>query len=291
MRDPGNGAARLAGLAAAALGEPVLEACPVGGGDICLAARLTLGAGRLAFAKALPGAPDGFFAAEAAGLAWLAGGQMPTPEVLAAGEEVLVLSWLSPAAPSATRAEQLGRRLAALHRAGAPSFGSLPPGAPGHWVGSLPLPSDPAPDPARHLGGRLLAAARIAAGRGGLGTDDLATIEQVAARLPGLLDPAEPPARLHGDLWSGNVHWTEHGAHLIDPAAHGGLRETDLAMLDLFGAPHLDRILAAYQEAAPLPAGWRERVPLHQLHPLLVHAALFGAPYGQRAAAAARRYL
>ena len=74
---------------------------------------------------------------------------------------------------------------------------------------------------------------------------------------------------------------------LIDPAAHGGHRETDLAMLSLFGAPHLDAILAAYQQVTPLADGWRGRVPLHQLHPLLVHVCLFGASYRQQLLAAA----
>ena len=111
-------------------------------------------------------------------------------------------------------------------------------------------------------------------------------------RIDELAGPQEPPARIHGDLWSGNVLWGSDGtAWLIDPAAHGGHRETDLAMLALFGAPHLQRLLDAYAEAAPLADGWRERVPLHQLHPLLVHAVLFGGGYGARAAQAARSLL
>ena len=102
-------------------------------------------------------------------------------------------------------------------------------------------------------------------------------------RRRGVAAPAEPPARLHGDLWSGNVLWAPDGAWLIDPAAHGGHRETDLAMLALFGCPHLDRVLAAYDEAAPLADGWRDRVPLHQLFPLLVHVVLFGRGYAAQA--------
>ena len=98
-----------------------------------------------------------------------------------------------------------------------------------------------------------------------------------------LTGPAEPAARLHGDLWSGNVLWASGGAVLVDPAAHGGHRETDIAMLALFGLPHLDRVVAAYDEAAPLAMGWRERVALHQLHPLLVHSVLFGGGYVRRA--------
>ena len=103
------------------------------------------------------------------------------------------------------------------------------------------------------------------------------------------MPPAEP-ARLHGDLWAGNVLWSASGPVLVDPAAHGGHRETDLAMLALFGLPHLDRVLAAYDEAWPLDDGWRDRVALHQLHPLLVHAALFGGGYGRQAVSAAAAY-
>ena len=104
--------------------------------------------------------------------------------------------------------------------------------------------------------------------------------------------PEEPPARLHGDLWTGNVLWGQDGrAWLVDPAAHGGHRETDLAMLALFGLPHLPRVLDAYDEAAPLAEGWQDRAGVHQLFPLLVHACLFGGGYGARAAAVAARYV
>ncbi|WP_159058348.1 fructosamine kinase family protein, partial [Streptomyces europaeiscabiei] len=114
----------------------------------------------------------------------------------------------------------------------------------------------------------------------------------VCARLPDLAGPAEPPARLHGDLWNGNVLWGADGhARLIDPAAHGGHRETDLAMLALFGCPHLGHILDGYQRAAPLADGWQDRVGLHQLFPLLVHAVLFGRGYADQALQAARAAL
>lgn len=95
------------------------------------------------------------------------------------------------------------------------------------------------------------------------------------------------------------LEWIEPGAlspagadgrpWLIDPAAYGGHREVDLAMLRLFGAPD-PRALAAYAEAYPLAAGHDERVALWQLLPLLVHAVLFGGGYGASAERAARRY-
>jgi len=107
----------------------------------------------------------------------------------------------------------------------------------------------------------------------------------------GEFDDSEPPARLHGDLWNGNVLWAADGAVLIDPAAHGGHRETDLAMLALFGCPFLERVLAAYNGTEPLRDGWRDRVPVHQLHPLAVHAAGHGRSYGVALAEAAERTL
>ncbi|HEV3293726.1 MAG TPA: fructosamine kinase family protein, partial [Streptosporangiaceae bacterium] len=115
--------------------------------------------------------------------------------------------------------------------------------------------------------------------------------EAVADRIGSLAGPAEPPSRIHGDCWAGNVLWSGGRGWLIDPAAHGGHRETDLAMLDLFGAPSLDRIIAGYQDTAPLAEGWRSRMPLHQLHPLLVHACLFGAAYRDGVCSAARAAL
>jgi fructosamine-3-kinase len=132
---------------------------------------------------------------------------------------------------------------------------------------------------------------RLAMDAGALNSVDARLVESAAARAGALAGPAEPPSRIHGDCWSGNVLWSAGSGWLIDPAAHGGHRETDLAMLALFGAPHLGRILAAYREQAPLAAGWPERVPLHQLHPLLVHVCLFGTAYRDAVLDAARAVL
>ncbi len=273
----------------AALGLDVRDAVPVGGGDICRAYRVRTGDGRTLFAKARDDAPAGFFAAEAAGLRWLAEGGAAVPEVVARGEQVLVLEWVEPGAPSAAAAERFGRELAALHRAGAAAYGADRAG----FIGPLPLDNTPAPDwPAFYAERRVRPYLRLAADRGAVSADDRAAVEQVVTRVETLAGPAEQPARLHGDLWSGNVHWAADGrVWLVDPAAHGGHRETDLAMLQLFGLPHLDTVLAAYGDALPPADGWQARVPLHQLHPLLVHAALFGGSYGARAGAAARQAL
>src|SRR3954466_15940191 len=114
-------------------------------------------------------------------------------------------------------------------------------------------------------------------------------IQAVIDRLPELCGPEEPPARLHGDLWSGNVMSGPDGAPwLVDPAAYGGHREIDLAMLRLFGSPP-PAFFAAYEEVASLADGHEDRVDLYQLLPLLVHAVLFGGGYGAAAARAAGR--
>jgi fructosamine-3-kinase len=201
---------------------------------------------------------------------------------------LLALVWLPQASPDRAGAERFGRELAALHAFGADSFGAPWRG----FIASLELPNDRsdawAPWYAEH---RLLPYCRIAADAGPLGRAECELIESVADRIVGLAGPVEPPSRIHGDCWSGNVLWSGGRGWLIDPAAHGGHRETDLAMLDLFGLPHLDRVLAAYDEVTPLADGWRARIPLHQLHPLLVHVCLFGSGYVGPAVAAARAAL
>ena len=218
-------------------------------------------------------------------------GAVPVPEVLGRDQNALVLSWVPPCSPDPAAAERFGRELARLHAAGADGFGAPWPG----FIASLPLDNEPLPGgdawPRWYAERRLLPFVRRAADAGALARADVRLVESVADRIGELAGPAEPPSRIHGDCWSGNVLWSGGRGWLIDPAAHGGHRETDLAMLALFGAPYLDRILAAYAEASPLAAGWRSRVPLHQLHPLLVHVCLFGAGYAAQTRSAARAAL
>jgi fructosamine-3-kinase len=203
-------------------------------------------------------------------------------------DRVLALEWIDEGSLSAAGAEELGRGLAELHAAGADGFGGAAP----LQIGRVELPNDPLPDwPAFYAEHRLRPLVRQALDGGSLSASGAGAVEHVCERMAGLAGPAEPPARLHGDLWSGNVLGGADGrAWLIDPAAYGGHREVDLAMLRLFGAPS-PRILEAYEEAAPLAAGHEERVGLWQLFPLLVHAVLFGGHYGASVESTARRYL
>lgn len=250
--------------------------------------------GRRAHVKRAP-ALAGHYRSEARGLAWLAEpGAVPVPEVLHVDEGSIAVAWVDHGSPTAAGAEALGRGLADLHAAGAPAFGGSWPG----FIGPLAMDNRPAASgpgwSAFYAERRVLPFLRAARDRGAVEAVGVPVVERVLGRLDDLCGASaeEPPSRIHGDLWSGNVVWDADGtAWLIDPAAHGGHRETDLAMLALFGMAHLDRILAAYHARRPLADGWPERVPLHQLHPLLVHATLFGAGYGERAVAAARRYV
>lgn len=247
------------------------------------------------FTKRREDAPPGFFAVEAAGLRWLAESPrgVPVAEPLRVWDTGIELAWLPSAAATTAAAEQLGTGLAGTHSAGASAFGSPPEGWDGDgFIGPLPLPHHSLDRWGEFYARlRVLPYAEQAHLARTLPTPALHDVERVCERLAaGEFDDDHPPSRVHGDLWSGNVVWTPGGPVLVDPAAHGGHPETDLAMLALFGLPHLGTVLAAYQEVSPLRDGWRERVALHQLHPLLVHAVLFGGSYGEQAARAARRY-
>ena len=266
------------------LGVDVRGSTPLGGG----ASRVDLVDGRTVVVK--HGEPTAV-AAEAAGLRWLAVPDgPPVPAVLAVEHDHVVTGFAPPGRPDGQAAAALGRGLAALHASSAPAFGAGPPGGPADaWIGRAPMRNRPAAAwPEWYAEHRLLPYLRTAYDAGHLTDHEAVPVEQVCDRLPELAGPPEPPARLHGDLWSGNVLWSTDGAWLIDPAAHGGHRETDLAMLALFGLPHLDAVRSGYTEVTPLADGWPARVPLHQLFPLLVHVVLFGRGYAAATAAAAR---
>ena len=250
------------------------------------------------FVKANRAAPPGFFACETSGLGWLsaAPGGVPCVPVLRWDETSLTLQRLEAAAPTPDAAREFGRRLASTHDAGAAGFGAPPDGWSGSgFFGPLadPLPMSLLP---HDSWGRFYAAERLVPMRGfatgSLDARTLQLVDDVIGRCrAGEFDDDDRPARLHGDLWSGNLIWTARGVVLIDPAAHGGHRETDLAMLALFGCPHLESVLSGYQSVHPLRAGWRDRRALHQLYPLLAHAALFGPGYAHQTASAARAAL
>ncbi len=284
-----------------ALGQPLERALRVGGGDINEAWALELGDGSRAFLKTRGDAPGDEYAAEAAGLRWLGeAGGLPVPEVLAVLDEPgvrgLVLTWIEPGRLGGKGEEALGRGLAEVHQAGAEAFDALPPGSPRRALRfggvELPVGTVPAGSPwPAHYVARLDLLSRVARDRGRIDGGCAAAVGRVIERIDEVAGPAEPPARVHGDLWSGNVHSGADGRPwLIDPAAHGAHREIDLAMLELFGRVS-SRTYAAYGELVPLAEDHEERIGLWQLQPLLVHAILFGGSYGAAVARTAGRYV
>jgi fructosamine-3-kinase len=241
-------------------------------------------------------APARFFEAEAAGLRWLgqatAGGGARVVHVVSVAEGRIELERVDDtrAGASVEAAREFGAALARTHAAGASAFGAPPDGWDGPlFIGKRPLPAAHETSwGAFYARDRILPYLGIALDAGGVTGGQLPVIREAVDRIAsGAFDDDEPPARIHGDLWNGNVLWDARGGILIDPAAHGGHRETDLAMLALFGAPNLDAITGGYDDEAPLREGWRARIPLHQLHPLVVHAASYGPSYGSALADAA----
>ena len=245
------------------------------------------------YAKSRAGAPPGIFAAEAAGLRWIgAASALPVPEVLAVADSpdddppVLVLPWIQSGRHQGDE-DAFGRGLAVLHRVGAASYGFSRNG----FIGPLPLDNRTAATwAAFYWERRIEPFLRMAVDAGAIDLDDAEIVSELEDQLDDLVGPPEPIARLHGDLWSGNVLWADDGRPwLIDPSAYGGRREVDLAMLALFGGLG-PRVFASYQETWPLSDGYEDRVALYQIYPLLVHAVLFGGGYGKRAVSAADHY-
>lgn len=252
---------------------------------------------------------------EAAALRWLAeaepAGGVRIVRVLSVDEHELVEERVRTGAPSAGAARRIGAGLARMHAVGAPWYGCAPEGWAGEpWCGRARTPYVAREEASASWGAffaehRVMNYVRDLVDRGDFGARERSLFERVASRLEaGEFDAPQPAlvrkagvacARLHGDLWAGNVLWDADrdaptGGVLIDPMAYGGHAETDLAMLALFGYPFLDEVLRGYDEVSPLADGWRERVGLHQLAPLLLHCVLFGGWYLQETVAMARRY-
>lgn len=276
---------------ASALGTDVVHVSTVSGGDTAAAHRLTLADARTVFAKTHPSPPPLFFTTEAAGLEALrTGAAVAIPQVLAVSDEpipFLVLEWIDEGPRSSVDEAGFGASLAGLHRVGAPSFGREDR----RTTGSRALPNEPCATWSEfYATQRLLPLARLASDTGSLPAEGITALERLAARLSDF-DDDEAPSLLHGDLWAGNRIVDQTGASwLIDPAMHGGHREFDLAMMRLFGG-FGSACFEAYDETHPLADGWQDRVPLHQIAPLVVHAIKFGGGYAGAATDAIARYV
>jgi len=282
---------RLRAALEATLGAPVRHADVVHGGDVAAAYRVDLDDGRRFFAKTHPAPPPEFFTTEASGLRWLGeAATVAVPSVVAVSDDapaILLLEWIDEGRPHDTTDSDFGAALAALHQAGAPCFGREDR----RTTGSRGLPNEPARTWAEFYGqSRLIPLAKLAGDAAVLPAETIGRLETLAGRLELFGAADEPPARLHGDLWAGNRLVDGTGrSWLVDPAAHGGHREFDLAMMRLFGG-FGPACFQAYEERHPLAPGWEGRVALHQIAPLVVHAIKFGGSYVPSARAAIERY-
>ena len=263
-----------------ALGRSVKGTKMLGGGSINDAEEVLFADGTRIFLKTHPDPPRGMFGVEARGLRWLEEARaIRVPRVIAVSDAqpaFLALELLTPRQRRPCFDEDLGRSLAALHAFGAPTFGLDHD----NFIGRLHQTNAVADDWASfYWSARLEPQIRLAERSGLIDRGIRASFDALRAALPELVGPEEPPARLHGDLWGGNLHVDELGGPcLIDPAVYGGHREIDLAMMRLFGG-FGPRVFAAYEEAMPLEPGAEDRVALYQLYPLLVHVNLFGSSY------------
>ena len=265
-------------------GQEVASLVPLRGGDVAESFRVTLADGTTVFAKTHHNPPPGFFTTEAWGLGWLRDADtIPVPKVLGVSDDppLLVLEWIDEGSYGRDKVAEngesaFGRALAELHRTGAPCFGREDR----RTTGSRGLPNEPKETWVEfYRTQRLEPLTKLATDTKALGPTTLARLEAVAGRLAELGGPPEPPARIHGDLWAGNrLIDRDRRSWLIDPACHGGHREFDLAMMQLFGG-FSAACYTSYHETFPLADGWVERVPLHQLAPLVVHAIKFGGGY------------
>ncbi|MDH3653739.1 MAG: fructosamine kinase family protein [Myxococcales bacterium] len=262
------------------LGKSLRGVKRLGGGDINDAYQVALSDGTQLFVKTHPNPPPGMFEAEARGLCWLAeANAIRTPRVIAVSDArpaYLALELMTPGKRQAGFDETLGRSLAALHAYGAPSFGLDHDNFIGRLAQSNAVTDDWA---SFYWSSRLEPQLKLATDRGLIDSATRSAFDALQRVLPDRVGAAEPPSRLHGDLWGGNLHVDDEGhPALIDPAVYGGHREIDLAMMRLFGG-FSERVFASYAEARPLAPGVAERIALYQLYPLLVHVNLFGGTY------------
>ena len=253
---------------------------PLSGGSINEAFLLDTSAGNYFIKYNHASVYPGMFNQEAEGLKLLQlADEIRVPSVIASGDagnySFLMLEYLDSAVKDSDFWIRFGRKLAALHRHTSDAFGLDHD----NYIGSLQQYNS------KHLQWvdffreeRLLVQMEMAGKSGLLSTGLRHSFEKLFTRLEDIF-PVEPPSLIHGDLWSGNYMVDELGhACIIDPAVYYGFREMDIGMSKLFGV-FGPGFYESYNEAWPMAPGWRERVDICNLYPLMVHVNLFGTGY------------
>jgi len=260
---------------------------PVHGGCINQGTILTTQTGDSFFLKTNQDSPPNMFACEVAGLDVLRVDDGPTvPDTYFYGSTFLLMQDLTPTAKKSDFWPTFGRKLAQLHLHTSPKFGF------DHYnyIGSTRQPNKWTQNGYTFFAEqRLLYQARLARDRTLITQSEMKQVKHLIARLPDLI-PQQPASLSHGDLWSGNAIADSHGnPAIIDPAAHYGWAEAELAMTTLFGSfPSI--FYRTYEEVRPLSLGYGDRFPIYNLYHLLNHVNLFGRGYLDQVQAILRKF-
>jgi fructosamine-3-kinase len=273
----------------------IVRAESLGGGCINNAMRLETENGSM-FLKTNDHCPSDMFEREAEGLnalaefpsprgRWVRGeGEIRIPHVFLFSTNFILLEYIEAGARKNNFWETLGEQLARLHIRASPRFGFEH----NNYIGSTPQVNTWEEDGYKFFGEHRLLYQGELAKKNHL-ISNLQSLISILKKLPSLLPP-QPASLIHGDLWSGNIHTDEGGNPvLIDPAAHYGWAEAELAMMNLFGSTP-DPFFHAYESVRPLQKGYKERFDLYNLYHLLNHANLFGGSYVSSVNAIIHRY-
>ncbi len=226
---------------------------------------------------------EGFFYSEASGLKALRNSGLPVPDVIAVNERAILLEYLE---PGTAQPEKAGRYLALLHSREQTDFGWERD----NYIGRLPQTNEKNRDWADFLWkNRIEYQLELYKRRRNIDSDKKIW-GTLKLRLDKLIPDDFKPSLLHGDLWSGNLYFTDNGPSFIDPAVYCGDYRMELAMTELFGRFN-QRFYDAYHEVNPIGPEYGELKALYQIYPLLVHANHFGGDYYDSAIRKAKSYL
>jgi fructosamine-3-kinase len=258
----------------------ILSAHSLSGGSINNVYQLKTNLGYFCIKYNNADAYPGMFEKEGMGLQILRdANEIKVPEVITVQNTIhytyILLEYISSSTKISGFMADFGHSLAALHRHSSGFFGLDH----SNYMGSLAQTNTIHHDWSSFFIEERIERQLIPAKNSGyFSTDDLARFQRLFRQFKTIC-PAENSSLVHGDLWGGNYIISGQGrACLIDPAVYYGHREVDIAMSTLFGGFDPE-FYSAYNEVFPMEQGWRDRLDIYNLYPLLVHLNLFGSGY------------